>query len=71
MEMKYRLKNCSYDLIKDLLMSQDSWVDYVSYDSQGVIVSLKSGHSRDELERFLHQGPLMVFCQNSIINEIY
>ena len=42
--MKYRIKNCSYDLIKDLLMSQDSWIDYVSYDSQGVIVSLKSGH---------------------------
>lgn len=68
--MKYRLENCSYDLIKDLLMSQDSWIDHVTCDSQGVIVSLKSGHSREELVRFINQGPLSVFCQKSILNEV-
>ena len=70
MEMKFRLENCSYELIKDLLMSQDSWIDYVKKESQGVVVSLKPNHSKDELEYFLHQGPLLIFCQNSIINEM-
>lgn len=68
--MKYYLENCFYDLVKDLLMSQDSWIESVSCAHDGVIVSLQKGHSQDELVRFLNQGPLSVFCAQSHISEL-
>ena len=44
--MRLRIDNCYYELVKDLLLSQDSLVKSVQKDETGAIVTLQRGHSQ-------------------------
>lgn len=63
--MKYKIENCHYELVKDLLISLDSLVKNVEKDFNGAIVTLQDGNSQEDLMRFLNQGPLHNFCENA------
>ncbi len=65
--MKLRIDNCYYELVKDLLMSQDSLVKSVQKDEMGAIVTLQSGHSQMDLVNFLSQEPLLQLCKDSAV----
>ena len=42
--MRYKIDNCHYELVKDLLSSLDSLVKNVEKDDQGAIVTLQDGN---------------------------
>ncbi|MFR7592517.1 MAG: hypothetical protein ACLUVC_13835 [Longibaculum sp.] len=63
--MKYKIENCHYELVKDLLSSLDSLIANVEKDEQGAIVTLHEGNSQLDLMRALKQDPLHTFCENS------
>ena len=62
--MKYKIENCRYELVKDLLSSLDSLIANVEKDEQGTIVTLHEGNSQFDLMRALKQDPLQMFCEN-------
>lgn len=68
--MKYRLDNCYYELVKDLLMSQDSMIENVAQIKNGAIITLKQGVSVQALYSFLNQEPLHTFCAHSYVSKI-
>lgn len=70
MKMKYQLNGCSYELIKDLLMSQDSLIEHVQQIDNGAIVTLKKDANIQDLYHFLGQGPLYTFCAHTHILKI-
>ncbi len=65
--MRLRIDNCYYELVKDLLLSQDSLVKSVQKDETGAIVTLQRGHSQMDLVNFLSQEPLLQFCKDSAV----
>ncbi len=68
--MKYKIENCYYELIKDILMSWDSVIEKVDKYNESVIVTLKSGSSQDDLMYILQHGPLYTFCKESYISKV-
>ena len=65
--MKFKIDNCHYDLVKDILVSLDSLIVNVEKDYNGAIVTLHEGNSMEDLKHVLKQGPLYTFCGNSNI----
>lgn len=63
--MRYKIDNCHYELVKDLLSSLDSLVKNVEKDDQGAIDTLQDGNTRDDLMNALNRGPLHTFTQES------
>jgi hypothetical protein len=63
--VKFKIDNCHYDLVKDLLVSLDSLVKNVEKDYNGTIVTLQDGNSQEDLMKILNQDPLHRFCENS------
>lgn len=68
--MRYRLDNCYYELVKDLLMSQDSMIENVDQIKNGAIITLKQGVSAHDLYSFLNREPLHTFCAHSYVSKI-
>lgn len=66
--MRVRIDNCYYDLVKDLLMSQNTLIKDVQKDGTGTIVTLQSGTSEIDLISFLSHEPILQFCKNSAIH---
>lgn len=65
--MKFKIENCHYELVKDLLTSLDSLVKNVEKDDNGTVVTLHEGNSQNDLMRVLDQDPLYTFCENSSV----
>ena len=65
--MRLRIDNCYYELVKDLLLSQDSLVKTGQQQEPGASVTLQSGHSQMDLVNFLSQEPLLQFCKDSAV----
>lgn len=65
--MKFKIENCHYELVKDLLTSLDSLVKNVEKDDNGTVVTLHEGNSQNNLMRVLDQDPLYTFCENSSV----
>lgn len=63
--MRFKIENCHYELVKDLLTSLDSLVKDVEKEDNGAVVTLHEGHSQNDLMRALNQDPLYTFCENS------
>jgi len=70
MSIKYRIENCQYDLVKDLLNCFDSSILDVQRIDQGVIVTMQEGKSKDDLLAILNLDPLAIFCQKTTICSI-
>lgn len=68
--MKFKIDNCHYELVKDLLASLDSLVKNVEKDTNGAVVTLHDGNSLHDLMRVLDQDPLHTFCENSNVQAI-
>ena len=65
--MKIKIDDCYYELIKELLLSQESKILEVKKDDQGAIVTMKDGYSKMDLIDILNQEPLFQFCKNAAI----
>ena len=65
--MKIKIDDCYYELIKELLLSQESKILDVKKDDQGAIVTMKDGYTKMELIDILNQEPLFQFCKNAAI----
>ncbi|MCD7892389.1 MAG: hypothetical protein LUG60_01685 [Erysipelotrichaceae bacterium] len=66
--MKFKIENCRYELVKDLLIGLDSLVVNVEKEDSDTVVTLQSGYSQRDLMNALKQDPLHTFCENS---EVY
>lgn len=66
--MRVRIDDCYYELVKDLLMSQNSLVKDVQKDGTGAIVTLQSGTTEMDLVDFLNHEPILQFCKNSAVH---
>lgn len=62
--MRYKIDNCHYELVKDLLSSLDSLVKNVEKDDQGAIVTLQDCNPVNVMNA-LNRGPLHTFTQES------
>lgn len=65
--MKIKIDDCYYELIKELLLSQESKILDVKKDEQGAIVTMKDGYTKIDLIDILNQEPLFQFCKNAAI----
>ena len=65
--MKIKIDDCYYELIKELLLSQESKILDVNKDDQGAIVTMKDGYTKMDLIDILNQEPLFQFCKNAAI----
>lgn len=65
--MKIKIDDCYYELIKELLLSQESKILDVKKDDQGAIVTMKDGYTKMDLIDILNQEPLFQFCKNAAI----
>ena len=65
--MKIKIDDCYYELIKELLLSQESKILDVKKDDQGAIVTMKDGYTKRDLIDILNQEPLFQFCKNAAI----
>lgn len=66
--MRVRIDDCYYELVKDLLLSQNSLIKDVQKDGTGAIVTLQSGTSEMDLMNFLSHEPILQFCKNSAVH---
>lgn len=66
--MRVRIDDCYYELVKDLLLSQNSLIKDVQKDGTGTIVTLQSGTSEIDLMNFLSHEPILQFCKNSAMH---
>lgn len=66
--MKMRIENCSYELIKDILLSLDSLVIDVKKDKNGMVITLKDRQSGNAFLGILKRGPLYQMTQNARIS---
>lgn len=65
--MKIKIDDCYYELIKELLLSQESKILDVKKDDQGAIVTMKDGYTKMDLIDILNQEPLFQLCKNAAI----
>ena len=65
--MNIKIDDCYYELIKELLLSQESKILDVKKDDQGAIVTMKDGYTKMDLIDILNQEPLFQFCKNAAI----
>ncbi|MEG0577970.1 MAG: hypothetical protein RR500_08945 [Bacilli bacterium] len=65
--MKFKIDNCHYELVKDLLLSLDSVIQNVEKADKATIVTLHAGNSQEDLVEVLNRAPLYTFCENANI----
>lgn len=68
--MKLIIENCYYELLKELLMSQDSLIEDIHKDGYSIVVTLKQGCTKDDFLHFLNLEPMRQFCQNARISTL-
>jgi len=66
--VRVRIDDCYYELVKDLLMSQNSMIKDVQKDGTSTIVTLQNGMSELDLMNFLSHEPILQFCKNSAVH---
>lgn len=68
--MKFKIDNCHYDLVKDLLLGLDSVIQNVEKADQATIVTSPAGNSQADLVEVLNRAPLYTFCENANIHAL-
>ena len=68
--MKLRIDHCYYELIKDLLISNDSLIKSVEKIGDDTLVILQEGKTQFDLTDFLSQEPLFQYTKFSTLHTI-
>ena len=68
--MKLKVEGCYYELVKDLLLSQDSLIQFVEKTNDGILVSLKENKTKEDFMILLEKEPLFVFTQFSKVHVV-
>lgn len=57
--MKYRIENCNFYVIKELLESENNQIEYIEkFDPETTVVKFKEATNEDALMSILNKHPL-------------